>query len=163
MLKQLTIVIAALCASLAVPMGAQAAVTIERGPIEVVLRFGSATDGFELSPSTLQLEIGKPYKLVITNPSSTTHYVTAPDFAAAVVTRKVEITGGNVERKRFMRTKLGIARRLPVYSYSIGEIELRAGGRAEWYFTGNDAGRFSIECGVPAHAQAGMVGEIIVK
>lgn len=159
MFKQLTIVIAALCASLAVPMGAQAAATIERGPIEVVLRFGSATDGFELSPNMLQLETGKPYKLVITNPSSTTHYVTAPEFAAAVSTRKVEITGGNVERKRFLRTKLGIPRRLPV----IGEIELRAGGKAEWYFTGNDAGRFPIECGIPAHAQAGMVGEIIVE
>ena len=158
MFKQLTIVIAALCASLAVPMGAQAAATIERGPIEVVLRFGSATDGFELSPNTLQLETGKPYKLVITNPSSTTHYVTAPEFAAAVSTRKVEITGGNVERKRFLRTKLGIPRRLPL----IGEIELRAGGKAEWYFTGNDAGRFPIECGIPAHAQAGMVGMIIV-
>ena len=158
MFKQLTIVIAALCASLAVPMGAQAAATIERGPIEVVLRFGSATDGFELSPNTLQLETGKPYKLVITNPSSTTHYITAPEFAAAVSTRKVEITGGNVERKRFLRTKLGIPRRLPV----IGEIELRAGGKAEWYFTGNDAGRFPIECGIPAHAQAGMVGMIIV-
>ena len=158
MFKQLTIVIAALCASLAVPMGAQAAATIERGPIEVVLRFGSATDGFELSPNMLQLETGKPYKLVITNPSSTTHYVTAPEFAAAVSTRKVEITGGNVERKRFLRTKLGIPRRLPV----IGEIELRAGGKAEWYFTGNDAGRFPIECGIPAHAQAGMVGMIIV-
>ena len=159
MFKQLTIVIAALCASLAVPMGAQAAATIERGPIEVVLRFGSATDGFELSPNMLQLETGKPYKLVITNPSSTTHYITAPEFAAAVSTRKVEITGGNVERKRFLRTKLGIPRRLPV----IGEIELRAGGKAEWYFTGNDAGRFPIECGIPAHAQAGMVGEIIVE
>lgn len=158
MFKQLTIVIAALCASLAAPMGAQAAATIERGPIEVVLRFGSATDGFELSPNMLQLETGKPYKLVITNPSSTTHYVTAPEFAAAVSTRKVEITGGNVERKRFLRTKLGIPRRLPV----IGEIELRAGGKAEWYFTGNDAGRFPIECGIPAHAQAGMVGMIIM-
>ena len=158
MFKQLTIVIAALCASLAVPMGAQAAATIERGPIEVVLRFGSATDAFELSPNMLQLETGKPYKLVITNPSSTTHYITAPEFAAAVSTRKVEITGGNVERKRFLRTKLGIPRRLPV----IGEIELRAGGKAEWYFTGNDAGRFPIECGIPAHAQAGMVGMIIV-
>ncbi|MCH8152733.1 MAG: copper-binding protein [Planctomycetes bacterium] len=158
MFKQLTIVIAALCASLAVPMGAQAAATIERGPIEVVLRFGSATDGFELSPNMLQLETGKPYKLVITNPSSTTHYITAPEFAAAVSTRKVEITGGNVERKRFLRTKLGIPRRLPV----IGEIELRAGGKAEWYFTGNDAGRFPIECGIPAHAQAGMVGMIIM-
>ena len=158
MFKQLTIVIAALCASLAVPMGAQAAATIERGPIEVVLRFGSATDGFELSPNMLQLETGKPYKLVITNPSSTTHYVTAPEFAAAVSTRKVEITGGNVERMRFMRTKLGLPRRLPV----IVEIELRAGGKAEWYFTGNEAGRFPIQCGIPAHAQAGMVGEIIV-
>ena len=158
MFKQLTIVIAALCASLAVPMGAQAAATIEREPIEVVLRFGSATDGFELSPNMLQLETGKPYKLVITNPSSTTHYVTAPEFAAAVSTRKVEITGGNVERRRFLRTKLGIARRLPL----IGEIELRAGGKAEWYFTGNDAGRFPIECGIPAHAQAGMVGMIIM-
>jgi hypothetical protein len=55
MFKQLTIVIAALCASLAAPMGAQAAATIERGPIEVVLRFGSATDGFELSPNTLTM------------------------------------------------------------------------------------------------------------
>ena len=159
MFKQLTIVIAALCASLAVPIGVQAAAADEQEPIEVVLRFGSATDGFELSPNMLQLETGKPYKLVITNPSSTTHYVTAPEFAAAVSTRKVEITGGNVERKRFLRTKLGIARRLPV----IGEIELRAGGKAEWYFTGNDAGRFPIECGIPAHAQAGMVGEIIVE
>ena len=161
MFKQLTIASTALCILLAVPVGAQAAVAIEREPIEVVLRFGSATDGFELSPNTLQLETGKPYKLVITNPSSTTHYVTAHEFAAAVSTRKVEITGG-IERKKFMRTKLGISRRLPVYFYSVGEIELRAGGKVEWYFTGNDAGRFSIECGIPAHAQAGMVGEIIV-
>ncbi len=162
MFKQLTIASAALCASLAVPVAAQAAIAIEREPFEVVLRFGSATDGFVLSPKTLQLETGRPYKLVITNPSSTTHYVTAPEFAAAVVTHKVEITGGIVKRKRFLRTKLGIARRLPVYSYSIGEIELRLGGRAEWYFTGNEAGRFSIECGIPAHARAGMVAEIIV-
>ena len=50
----------------------------------------------------------------------------------------------------------------PVYRYLVQEIELRAGGKAEWYLTGNEAGRFAIECGVPAHAQAGMVGEIIV-
>ncbi len=159
MFKQLTIASVALCTWLANPIGVQAAAADEQEPMEVVLRFGSATDGFELSPNTLQLETGKPYKLVITNPSSTTHYVTAPEFAAAVSTRKVEITGGNVERKRFLRTKLGIARRLPV----IGEIELTAGGKAEWYFTGNDAGRFPIECGIPAHAQAGMVGMIVVN
>ncbi len=61
MFEQLTIAIAALCTWLANPMGAQAAVAIERGPIEVVLRFGSATDGFELSPNMLQLETGRPY------------------------------------------------------------------------------------------------------
>ncbi len=160
MFKQLTIASVALCTWLANPIGVQAAAADEQEPIEVVLRFVSVTDGFELSPNTLQLETGKHYKLVITNPSSTTHYITAPGFAAAVSTRKVEITGGNVERKRYLRTT--IYRRLPVYSYSIEEIELRAGGKAEWYFTGNEAGRFPIECGIPAHAQAGMVGMIIV-
>ncbi len=91
----------------------------------------------------LHFETGKLYKLVLKNPTRTKHYFTALRFAGAVWTRKVET--GDAEIKGAIR-----------------EIELKAGGEAEWYFVPVQSGSFSVICTIDDHAEKGMAGTITV-
>ena len=112
----------------------------------VVLKISLGTKGGDLafSPANVTFETGKLYKLVIENPSADKHYFSALRFAAAVWTRKVETANAEIKG-------------------AIREIELKPGGSAEWFFVPVQAGRVHLECTIPGHAEAGMVGEITVK
>jgi uncharacterized cupredoxin-like copper-binding protein len=102
-------------------------------PIQVVLQFGTETRNLALTPETLRFEKGKLYKLVIVNPSKTAHFVSAPEFGAAI--DSISLTQG---------------------------VALRQGDQQVWYFVADQAGTYDIMCGHKAHADAGMVGKIIV-
>jgi uncharacterized cupredoxin-like copper-binding protein len=102
-------------------------------PIQVVLQFGTETRNFALTPETLRFEKGKLYKLVIVNPSKTAHFVSAPEFGAAI--DSISLTQG---------------------------VALRQGDQQVWYFVADQAGTYDIMCGHKAHADAGMMGKIIV-
>jgi uncharacterized cupredoxin-like copper-binding protein len=102
-------------------------------PIQVVLQFGTETKNFALTPKTLRLEKGKLYKLVIVNPSKTAHVVSAHEFGAAI--DSISLMHG---------------------------VPLKQGEKQAWYFVADQAGTYDIMCAHKAHADAGMMGKIIV-
>jgi uncharacterized cupredoxin-like copper-binding protein len=115
------------------PLATQYAGLTGPEPIQVVLQFGTETRNLALTPETLRFEKGKLYKLVIVNPSKTAHFVSAPEFGAAI--DSISLTQG---------------------------VALRQGDQQVWYFVADQAGTYDIMCGHKAHADAGMVGKIIV-
>jgi uncharacterized cupredoxin-like copper-binding protein len=116
------------------PAEAQFAALPGQVPIQVVLQFGTETKNFALIPKTLRFEKGKLYRLVIVNPSKTAHVVSAPEFGVAV--DSISLMHG---------------------------VALKQGDRQAWYFVADQAGTYDIMCAHKAHAEAGMVGKIIVS
>ncbi len=112
-------------------------------PIDVKATLGSKGGDVVFSPKRFSFETGKLYKLVLENPSPEKHYFSAPRFAAAVWTRKVETATAEIKG-------------------AIREIELKPGGRAEWFFVPVQTGIFSLRCTNKGHTEAGMVGRITV-
>ncbi len=110
---------------------------------EIKVSLGNSSGELRFFPSNLQLEAGKPYKLLLDNPSPNKHYFTSKDFADASWTRKVQ--AGKVEVKG-----------------AIHELELKPGAEAEWVITPMKAGTYELHCSIEGHAPAGMVGEIVV-
>ncbi|MEM8718424.1 MAG: cupredoxin domain-containing protein [Cyanobacteria bacterium P01_G01_bin.39] len=110
---------------------------------EIKVSLGNSSGELTFFPSNLQLETGKPYKLLLDNPSPSKHYFTSKDFADASWTKKVQ--AGKVEVKG-----------------AIHELELKPGAEAEWVITPMKAGTYELHCSIKGHASAGMVGEIMV-
>ena len=110
---------------------------------EINVSLGNSNGELKFFPSNLQLEAGKPYKLLLDNPSPDKHYFTSKDFADASWTRKVQ--AGKVEVKG-----------------AIHELELKPGAEAKWVLTPMKAGTYELHCSIKGHAPAGMVGEIVV-
>ena len=110
---------------------------------EIKVSLGNSSGELKFFPSKIQLEVGKPYKLLLNNPSPDKHYFTSKDFADASWTRKVQ--AGKVEIKG-----------------AIHELELKPDARAEWVITPMKAGTYELYCSIKGHAPAGMVGEIVV-
>ena len=110
---------------------------------EIKVSLGNSNGELQFFPSTMELEAGKPYKLMLDNPSPIKHYFTAKDFADASWTRKVQ--AGKVEVKG-----------------AIHELELKPGAAAEWVLTPMKTGTYELHCSIKGHAEAGMMGEIIV-
>ena len=125
-------------------LSAAAADLSQQKPVVVNVTLGGAGGELVFRPNNITFEAGKLYKLVLRNPSKSEHYFSAPRFAAAAWTRKVE--AGRAEIKGAVR-----------------EIEVKPGGEAEWFFVPVQSGRFHLECTVPGHAEAGMTGTITVR
>ena len=110
---------------------------------EIEVSLGNSSGELKFFPSNLQLEAGKPYKLLLDNPSPEKHYFTSKDFADISWTKKVQ--AGKVEIKG-----------------AIHELELQPGAEAEWVLTPMKPGTYELHCSIKGHAPAGMVGEIVV-
>ena len=110
---------------------------------EIQVSLGNSNGELKFFPNTIQLKTGKPYKLLLDNPSPVKHYFTAKDFADASWTKKVQ--AGKVEVKG-----------------AIHELELQPGAEAEWVLTPMKTGTYELHCSIKGHASAGMVGEIMV-
>lgn len=93
-------------------------------------------------PSTLSFEAGKPYILVMKSSSSNVqkHYFHSPDFYKAVATRKAQTVDAEYKAPYF------------------SDFELLQGGTVELYFVPVIAGAYELECTIPGHREAGMVG-----
>ena len=111
---------------------------------EVKVSLGNSAGELQFFPSNLEFETGKPYKILLDNPSSMKHYFTAKDFADASWTRKVQ--AGKVEVKG-----------------AIHELELKPEAVAEWVLTPMKPGKYELYCSIKGHKEAGMVGEILIK
>jgi uncharacterized cupredoxin-like copper-binding protein len=116
------------------PTATQYAALTGQEPIRVVLQFGTETKNFVLIPKTLRFEKGKLYNLVILNRSKTAHFVSAHEFGVAI--DSISLMHG---------------------------VALKQDDRQGWYFVADQTGTYDIMCGHKAHAEAGMVGKIIVS
>ena len=110
---------------------------------KINISLGNSSGELKFFPSSIKLETGRPYKLLLSNPSSVKHYFTSKDFADASWTKKVQ--AGKVEVKG-----------------AIHELELKPGAEAEWVLTPMKSGKYELHCSIKGHAAAGMVGEIVV-
>jgi uncharacterized cupredoxin-like copper-binding protein len=127
-------------------------------PIEIVVELGRPGQHVFV-PDRLRFETGKLYKLVLRNPSNDPHYFTSHAFSQLIYTRKVQVVG----------QRDGKAVTLAEFKGAIREIEVYPGQAAEWWFVPVATGRVTdLRCGIvgtdaKAHADHGMVGEIVVE
>jgi len=147
-----TIGLLAALAAMAPAIGAHAAGDLtKQEPVEIKVQLGSPADEQRFFPASIELETGKLYRMVLTNPSPQKHYFSSDALAQAVFTRKVQVNdaqGNPVAEVKGM----------------VREIEVYPKGIAEWWFVPVKAGRFGdLKCTVEGHAEKGMLGEITVK
>ncbi len=137
---------------LVVPVSSVVAADLSKQkPIEISVALGDKENAMSFTPSLIELEAGKLYKLILENKGNTKHYFTSPGLAQAVYTRKVQINDGN-------------GKPMAEVKGSINEIEIYPGHKAEWWFVPVKAGVFSdLHCSIAGHSEAGMVGKIIIK
>jgi uncharacterized cupredoxin-like copper-binding protein len=102
-------------------------------------------------PNVLEFETGKLYRLVLVNTSPQKHYFSSEGLAQAVCTRKVQINGGD-------------GKPIAEVKGAIREIEVYPNGTTEWWFVPVKAGQWpDLKCTIPGHAEAGMVGQILLQ
>lgn len=134
------------------PLQARAAGDLSRQtPVEVRVQLGDEKGSRRFIPETIELETGKLYRLILSNPSAEKHYFSSDAFSQAVYTRKVQVNGtdGNAvaEVKGFVR-----------------EIEVLPKASTEWWLVPIKAGQFGdLRCPVQGHTESGMVGQIVIK
>ena len=127
-------------------------------PIVVTVELGKPGQ-HAFVPSRLRFETGKLYKLVLKNPSNDPHYFTSHAFTQLVFTRKVQVVQERDGRPATLAELKG----------AIREVEVYPGQIAEWWFVPVATGRVTdLRCGVvgadgKAHADHGMVGEIVIE
>ena len=145
--------IAILASLLAIPVSvAFSAGDLSRNdPQEIVVEMGTTAQGMYFKPNHLQLETGKAYKLVLKNVDIVKHELEATEFAEKVFTRKVEVkdSDGNM---------------LAEIKGSVREIEVGPGGEVEWFVVPVQTGKnLAMECALPGHKEAGMIGTITIN
>jgi uncharacterized cupredoxin-like copper-binding protein len=127
-------------------------------PIEVVVDLGKPGQHIFV-PNNLRFETGKLYKLVLRNQSNDPHYFTSHGFSQLIYTRKIQIA----------QVRDGKPTTLAEIKGAIREIEVFPGHAAEWWFVPVATGRVTdLRCGIvsadgKAHAEHGMVGEIVIE
>lgn len=120
-------------------------------PIEIKVQLGNEKDELRFFPETINLETGKLYRLIISNPSPQKHYFSSEAMAQAVFTRKVQVNGAD-------------GKPIAEVKGHIREIEVYPGGITEWWFVAIKTGHFAdLKCTIPGHSQGGMGGNIIIK
>lgn len=123
------------------PVGAA---TYTDAPQRLEITLGNEAGALHFFPDRLQLRTGQAYLLHLSNPSPIKHYFSAPDFAAAVWTKKVQV--GGVEVKGAIR-----------------ELELKPQAAADWVIFPQRPGSYVLRCTIPGHTEAGMVGTIEIQ
>lgn len=120
-------------------------------PQEIVIEMGSTSKGMYFKPNHLDLETGKAYKIVLRNVDNVKHELEATEFAEKIFTRKVEVVGAD-------------GKMLAEIKGSVREIEVGPGGEVEWFVVPVQTGKnLAMECALPGHKEAGMVGTITIN
>jgi len=120
-------------------------------PIEVTVFLGDKDNAMKFTPSTIEFETGKLYKLILENKGPVKHYFSSDGLAQSVLSRKVQIN--NTDGKAIAEIK-----------GTIREIEVYPGFKAEWWFVPVKTGVFhDLSCSMAGHTEAGMKGTIIIK
>jgi uncharacterized cupredoxin-like copper-binding protein len=136
----------------ALPMQLYAAGDLTRQePILINVQLGNVNNAHAFVPDTINLETGKLYRLVFTNPSDHPHYFNSVSMAQSVFTRKVQVN--DTDGKAIAEIK----------GY-VNEIEVFPGGETEWWFVPVKTGNFDdLKCTIAGHTEAGMVGTINIR
>lgn len=123
----------------------------QQTPVELRVQLGDEKGARRFFPEKVEFETGKLYRFILSNPSPEKHYFSSDAFSQAVFTRKVQVNGPDgkamAEVKGFVR-----------------EIEVYPKASIEWWLIPIKTGQFTdLKCTVQGHAEAGMIGQIIVK
>jgi uncharacterized cupredoxin-like copper-binding protein len=136
---QLKFAAAALCGML---LGISAAQADEDFPsTSLYIELGTTEGGMTAYPRDMKLEVGKLYRLVLTNPSQSEHVVLAPEFGRTVMTAGISKYPKRVD--------------LPGASIAAG-LAVRPGEMIQVYFVPSSEGRYKLFCEDRAHTEAGM-------
>lgn len=120
-------------------------------PIEIKVILGDKNNAMMFSPSTIEFETGKLYKLILENQGPVKHYFSSDGLSQSVLTRKVQVNDAS-----------GTA--IAEIKGTIREIEVYPGFKAEWWFVPVKAGTFhDLSCSIKGHTEMGMKGTIIIK
>jgi len=123
----------------------------QQTPIEIKVQLGDEKNALRFVPDKIELETGKLYRLIFSNPSKEKHYFSSEGLSQAVFTRKVQVNG-----------PAGTA--VAEVKGVIREIEVYPNGVTEWWLVPIKTGHFGdLKCTIPGHAEAGMVGHILIK
>jgi uncharacterized cupredoxin-like copper-binding protein len=123
----------------------------QQTPTDIKVQLGDEKNARRFVPNMIELETGKLYRLILSNPSTEKHYFSSEGLSQAVFTRKVQIN--SAEGKALAEVK-GIIREIEVYPNAV----------TEWWFVPIKTGQFNdLKCTIPGHADAGMVGRITIK
>ena len=123
----------------------------QQTPTDIKVQLGDEKNSRRFVPDMIELETGKLYRLILSNPSAEKHYFSSEGLSQAVFTRKVQVN--SAEGKALAEVK-GVIREIEVYPKAV----------TEWWFVPIKAGQFTdLKCTVPGHAEAGMVGRITIK
>lgn len=120
-------------------------------PVEVRVQLGDEKGVRRFFPERIELETGKLYRLILSNPSQEKHYFSSDAFAQAVFTRKVQVNGSDGN---------------PVAEIKghIREIEVLPKASTEWWLVPIKTGQFGdLKCTEQGHTESGMVGQIVIK
>jgi uncharacterized cupredoxin-like copper-binding protein len=123
----------------------------QQKPIDIKVQLGDEKNSLRFVPDMIELETGKLYRLILSNPSAEKHYFSSEGLSQAAFTRKVQVNGA--DGKALAEVK-GVIREIEVYPNAV----------TEWWFVPIKAGQFGdLKCTIPGHAEAGMVGRITIK
>ncbi len=101
-------------------------------------------DEYSFSPSTIELTVGQPTRIRITNIGDVKHYFTAEDFYRTAAFRKAQDSSGELKAPFFKA------------------VELFPGEQVDLYLIPTAAGTFESICTITGHTEAGMHGHIVV-
>lgn len=173
----LKIVAAALCGML---LGFPVAQADEYFPVnEVFIQLGMGEQELVIYPHDLTLQAGEIYRLVVTNPTETTHVVAAPELEAVALTTDLSVQAGELNKYVIINpgeptpvvaleaSQLGgteltsdplewsEATDYPSESLHTG-ISIGPGQMMEWYLMPVKEGSYKFGCDDPVHAAFGM-------
>lgn len=98
-------------------------------------------------PREFRLRVGQPYRLLIANTGSVSHYFNAPEFFAAVASRKAEVP-------RVAEVKAEV--------FSSFEVHGR-GGTLEYYFVPLVPGTYRAHCHIKDHLELNIEAFITIE
>jgi uncharacterized cupredoxin-like copper-binding protein len=149
--SSLRALILAVCLALPFASAQAAGDLTQQEPVEIKVALGNEKNVLRFFPETINLETGKLYRLILSNPSPQKHYFSSEGMAQAVFTRKVQVNG--VDGKAIAEVK-----------GQVREIEVYPGGTAEWWFVPVKTGSFNdLKCTISGHGEGGMVGSINIR
>lgn len=99
----------------------------QQTPIDIKVRLGDEKNSRRFVPDRIELETGKLYRLILSNPSAEKHYFSSEGLSQAVFSRKVQVNGA--EGKALAEVK-GVIREIEVYPNAV----------TEWWFVPIKAG-----------------------